>query len=92
MTTPASDPRIWHKHPAQIKGCFSCAHFHGEIAAPHVVCMQHGKPRIVAQPEIGCAFWERAPGGDDDLEEALKLRKFEEPAWVARLVIYRGRR
>jgi hypothetical protein len=48
-------------------GCWTCAHFHGELVAHgvHVICRRESvMPGVIATPAAGCAFWLREPGAD----------------------------
>lgn len=51
---------------ARERGCFTCEHFEGEFSADHVVCREHERPRVIGDARMGCAFWMRAIGSDDD--------------------------
>lgn len=48
------------------RGCFTCRFFQGEFIGGHVVCRQMPKPRVVGTVTLGCAYWEREPGSDDE--------------------------
>jgi hypothetical protein len=51
---------------ARARGCFTCRYFEGRYFSLHVVCEHRSLVPIVAVPKDGCAFWERAPGADDE--------------------------
>lgn len=51
---------------ARARGCFTCAHFDGEFFCGHVVCRSRVKQQVIGRPELGCAYWMRAIGSDDD--------------------------
>ena len=52
--------------PSRAKGCFTCTHFHGRFLAEHLVCEHCGAIQIIGSPKMGCAYWEREPGADDE--------------------------
>ena len=52
--------------PARSRGCLTCTHFHGRFYASHLLCECDGGRYVVGVPTMGCAFWEREPGGDDE--------------------------
>jgi hypothetical protein len=49
--------------PARSRGCLTCTHFHGGFYASHLLCECDGGRYVVGVPAMGCAFWEREPGG-----------------------------
>jgi hypothetical protein len=51
---------------ARQRGCLTCAHFQGEFHCGHVVCEQKTKHQVIGRPELGCAYWQREPGADDE--------------------------
>lgn len=51
---------------ARARGCLTCTYFRGQWAACHVVCERFEKPRVVGTATMGCAYWEREPGSDDE--------------------------
>jgi hypothetical protein len=51
---------------ARARGCYTCAHFHGRFFCEHVVCEQRARVQLIAQPKLGCAYWMREPGADDE--------------------------
>jgi hypothetical protein len=48
------------------RGCFTCRYYEGRTFSDHVVCEHRLLVPIVAVPREGCAFWELAPGADDE--------------------------
>jgi hypothetical protein len=52
--------------PARALGCYACKHFHGRFLADHLVCEERGGRQVIGSPRMGCAFWEREPGSDDE--------------------------
>ncbi len=56
-----------HYSGARTRGCFTCRYFEGRYYSGFVVCEHRLLVPIVAVPRDGCAFWERAPGADDEL-------------------------
>ena len=50
--------------------CRHCAHWLRWDQSRAAACGLDGRVQIVAQPERGCAFWEREPGADDDVVAA----------------------
>jgi hypothetical protein len=52
--------------PARARGCFTCTHFHGRFYADHLLCENRGGSQVIGTPKMGCAFWEREPGSDDE--------------------------
>lgn len=66
----ASAPRYFTPHAdvtgARARGCFTCAHFHGEFFSGHVVCRQRPSLNVISAPLLGCAYWQREPGADDE--------------------------
>jgi hypothetical protein len=51
---------------ARAHGCLTCAHFQGQFYAEHAVCERFEKLRVIGDARIGCAYWEREPGADDE--------------------------
>jgi hypothetical protein len=47
-------------------GCYTCRWF-GERVDVAVWCAKPGGAHHRSQTHLGCAFWEREPGADDDL-------------------------
>lgn len=68
-TRPASPPS---RQPqavlvgARARGCFTCLGFLGRFYAEHPLCERDGGRQVIGTPTMGCAFWEREPGADDD--------------------------
>jgi hypothetical protein len=54
--------------PARARGCLTCTHFHGQFFCGHVLCERDGGRHVVGVASMGCAFWEREPGADDELD------------------------
>jgi hypothetical protein len=52
--------------PARSRGCLTCAHFHGQFYAEHLLCERDGERHVVGVPAQGCAYREREPGADDE--------------------------
>jgi hypothetical protein len=52
--------------PARARGCLTCTHFHGQFYGGHLVCERDRARYVVGVPAMGCAFWEREPGADDE--------------------------
>jgi hypothetical protein len=52
--------------PACARGCFTCTHFHGNFHYGHVVCERTKAVHVIGVPAMGCAFWQREPGVDDE--------------------------
>jgi hypothetical protein len=50
---------------ARALGCLCCEYFRGEWSGGHVVCERFERPRVVGDARIGCAYWMRAIGSDD---------------------------
>ena len=42
------------------------AHFKGRFCSGHLVCGHRDKVQVIGSPQLGCAYWEREPGSDDD--------------------------
>ena len=51
---------------ARERGCFTCTNFHGTYYAEHLLCEHLGGRQVIGTPKMGCAFWEREPGSDDE--------------------------
>lgn len=51
---------------ARAMGCRSCTHNKGVLMGAHVVCQHRAGTYVVGRPELGCAYWEREPGADDE--------------------------
>lgn len=51
---------------ARERGCFACTHFQGRFLAQHLVCEHRGGVQVIGRPDMGCAYWEREPGADDE--------------------------
>jgi hypothetical protein len=41
-------------------------HFQGRFYAGHLLCERDSGRYVVGVPAMGCAFWERDPGADDE--------------------------
>ena len=53
---------VFAEHPG---GCYTCRYF-GERVGVAVWCAKPGGEHHRSQAHLGCAFWEREPGTDDD--------------------------
>ena len=73
----AVGPRLCAVHPAyftpyrpsssaRARGCLTCAHFLGRFYAEHLLCERNDGRQVIGRPAMGCAFWEREPGSDDE--------------------------
>jgi hypothetical protein len=51
---------------ARERGCFTCSYFRGQFKAEHVVCERFERDRVIGDAWIGCAYWQREPGADDE--------------------------
>ena len=51
---------------ARSRGCLTCAHLRGNFYGAHLVCEQRAKPQVIGRPDLGCAYWMREPGADDE--------------------------
>jgi len=51
---------------ARARGCLTCSHFLGRFLAGHLVCEHREGVQVIGRPELGCAYWEREPGADDE--------------------------
>jgi hypothetical protein len=51
---------------ARARGCLTCTHFHGQFYGGHLLCERDSVGYVVGVPTMGCAFWEREPGSDDE--------------------------
>jgi len=52
---------------ARSRGCLTCTHFQGQFYSEHVLCERDSGCHVVGVPAMGCAFWEREPGADEDV-------------------------
>ena len=52
---------------ARQRGCFTCTNFQGQFFCQHVVCEHREKVQVIGRPELGCAYWQREPGADDEV-------------------------
>jgi hypothetical protein len=52
--------------PARARGCFTCTNFHGQFYGGHLLCERDHARQVIGSPQMGCAFWEREPGADDE--------------------------
>jgi len=52
--------------PARARGCHTCANFLGRFYAKHLLCERNGGRQVIGTPRLGCAFWQREPGSDDE--------------------------
>jgi len=52
--------------PARSRGCWTCTHFHGNFSSGHVLCERTKSPQVIGVPAMGCAFWMREIGADDE--------------------------
>lgn len=70
--TPAHDaaPIVAYFSPwTDPRPCWFCHHYDGMVNAGSAArCVRGMALRICAQPDYGCAFWEREPGADDELD------------------------
>lgn len=55
--------------------CRYCAHWLRWDPSDAAVCGLDKQVQIVAQPERGCAYWQREPGADDDLAPPLPYHR-----------------
>jgi len=64
------EPQHFSPHPlptgARALGCMACTHFHGQRYYEVVICEHHGGRHAIGIPAMGCAYWEREPGADDE--------------------------
>ena len=51
---------------ARARGCLTCSHWHGDTFSGHVVCRSRAAVQVIGRPELGCAYWQREPGSDDE--------------------------
>lgn len=51
---------------ARKRGCLTCEYFQGEFCGGHVVCERFERDRVIGDAMIGCAYWQRELGADDD--------------------------
>jgi hypothetical protein len=51
--------------PARARGCWTCTNFHGNFYADHLLCEDRGR-QVIGVPAMGCAFWMREIGADDE--------------------------
>ena len=52
--------------PPNSRPCWYCHWWGGEYARLHGLCNRPNGNRVQANPSVGCAFFEREPGVDDD--------------------------
>ena len=52
--------------PARARGCLTCTHFLGRYYCGDVVCEREKAVKVIAVASMGCAFWQREPGADDE--------------------------
>jgi len=52
--------------PARARGCLTCSHFHGRFYGGHLLCERDSGRYVVGVPAMGCVFWQREPGSDDE--------------------------
>jgi len=45
---------------------WTCQHFHGQFCASHLLCQRDNGRRVIGEPAMGCAFWMRDSGADDE--------------------------
>lgn len=50
-------------------GCATCRYWQAWESSGAALCNYRGRPLVFAQPQHGCAYWEREPGSDDGLEQ-----------------------
>ena len=48
------------------RGCYTCANFFGRFYAERLLCERDRGRQVIGTPRMGCAFWEREPGADDE--------------------------
>jgi hypothetical protein len=53
-------------YPARARGSLACAHFHDQFYCGHALCECTKAVHVIGVPAMGCAFWEREPGSDDE--------------------------
>lgn len=51
---------------ARASGCLTCEFFRGQWSGGHVVCERFERPTVIGAPQLGCAYWLRAIGSDDE--------------------------
>ncbi len=51
---------------ARSHGCFTCEHFRGRWSGGHVVCERFERESVIGAARLGCAYWMRATGSDDE--------------------------
>jgi len=54
------------EHPG---GCYTCRYFGRENNVDEVQCAKPGDEHVRAQASNGCAFWQREPGADFDIDK-----------------------
>jgi hypothetical protein len=52
--------------PARAPGCLTCTNFLGRYYCGHVVWGREKAFKVVGVPSMGCAFWERERGADNE--------------------------
>lgn len=51
------------EHPG---GCYTWRYFGGRLNGDTVRCAKPGNEHVRSQAMLGCAFWQREPGADDN--------------------------
>jgi hypothetical protein len=51
---------------ARGRGCFTCSGFLGRFFAEHLQFERCRGRQVTVAPTMGCVFWERDPGTDDE--------------------------
>jgi hypothetical protein len=52
--------------PPRARGCLTCHNFQGEFYDGHLLRQRDGERQVIGVPMMGCAFWMRATGSDDE--------------------------
>jgi len=56
---------------ARARGCLTCDYFKGELFGGHVVCERFERDSVIGAAHLGCAYWMRAIGADENLEPPM---------------------
>lgn len=51
---------------ARERGGLTCEYFRGQFKAQLVVCERFERDRVIGDARMGCAYWQREPGADDE--------------------------
>lgn len=64
MSSPGAPFDPFRDNPG---GCYTCRYFLGRYNGQALLCEMPPSRHCPSLPASGCAFWEREPGADDEI-------------------------